>query len=328
MFGGHHCAVERRFFCRFLKEDKFMEVKFWGVRGSIPCPGPQTIKYGGNTACIELRFDDLARIIIIDAGTGIRELGNHIAMDGRYAKPVTAEIFLTHTHWDHIQGFPFFTPLYNAGAKLKIYGPASFEDRALEKALAGQLTYRYFPVRLAELACELEYVDLKEGLLDLGDGITLKTKLLNHPTLCLGYRFEYNGKVLCTAYDTEPYQNLFSAEPNSPHYDPTVVEEGEQAAREGNHGLLEFCADADLIVHDAQYSQTEYETSKTGWGHSSFEQAIAQGKESGIKRLALFHHDPARTDEQLDKFTAEYCRPEFAGDMEIFFAREGMQVAI
>jgi len=305
-----------------------MEVKFWGVRGSIPCPGAHTIKYGGNTSCIELRFDDLGRIIIIDAGTGIRELGDHLATRKYCGTPLTAEIFLTHTHWDHIQGFPFFAPLYDAGTKFTIYGPATFEDKNLEEAMAGQLTYRHFPVRLAELTCELEYVDLKEGCLDLGDGITLKTKLLNHPTLCLGYRFEYNGKVLCTAYDTEPYQNLFSADADSPHYDEFAIEEGDRAAREGNRGLLEFCSGADLMIHDAQYSQDEYNASKTGWGHTSFEQAIAHGKEAGIKHLALFHHDPKRTDEELDGLSEKYCHPSITGDMDIFFAREGMRVAI
>jgi len=305
-----------------------MEVTFWGVRGSIPCPGPQTVKYGGNTSCIELRFDDLNRVIIIDAGTGIRDLGHSLAAHNHCAEPYTAEILLTHTHWDHIQGFPFFAPLYKPGTKFKIYGPASFEENSLEEAMAGQLTYRYFPVRLAELACELEYSDLKEGRVDLGDGITLKTKLLNHPTLCLGYRFEYREKIFCTAYDTEPYYNVFSNDPDSPHYDQIAVEEGEQAARDGNSGMREFFDSADLVIHDAQYAQEEYEASKIGWGHTSIEQAITRAKESNVSRLALFHHDPNRTDEELDRFSAKYCCPEFSGDLEVFFAREGLRVAL
>ena len=305
-----------------------MEVTFWGVRGSIPCPGPQTIKYGGNTSCIELRFHDLDRLFIIDAGTGIRDLGNHIAAHNGDTEPLKAEIFLTHTHWDHIQGFPFFTPLYQPGTRFNIYGPASFESNSLEEAMGGQLTYRYFPVRLAELACNLAYVDLKEGCIDLGDGITLKTKLLNHPTLSLGYRFEYKGKVFCTAYDTEPYYNLFSDDPDSPLYDEMAVEEGKQVAREENSAMLEFFSNADLVVHDAQYSQDEYEASKIGWGHTSIEHAITRAKDSGVHRLALFHHDPNRTDEQLDHFSARYCCPEFAGDLEVFFAREGIKVTL
>ena len=305
-----------------------MEVTFWGVRGSIPCPGPQTIKYGGNTSCIELRFHDLDRLFIIDAGTGMRDLGNHILAYDDNTEPLKAEIFLTHTHWDHIQGFPFFAPLYEPGTRFNIYGPASFESNCLEEAMAGQLTYRYFPVRLAELACDLAYVDLKEGCIDLGDGITLKTKLLNHPTLCLGYRFEYKGKAVCTAYDTEPYYNLFSDDPGSPHFDQMAVEEGEQVAREGNSGLLDFFSGADLLIHDAQYTPEEYAASKTGWGHSSFEQAISQAKTSGVDRLALFHHDPNRTDDQLDHFSDRYCSQEYAGDLEVFFAREGMKVTL
>ena len=274
------------------------------------------------------RFEETGRMVIIDAGSGIRSLGNHMVAHDFSKGMNRVEIYLTHTHWDHIHGFPFFSPLYKPGTKFKIYGPASFEDNSLEEAMAGQLTYRYFPVRLAELACELEYADLKEGSVDIGDGITLKTKLLNHPTLCLGYRFEYREKAFCTAYDTEPYYNVFSDDPDSPHYDQIAVEEGEQAARDGNDGMREFFDSADLVIHDAQYAQEEYETSKIGWGHTSIEQAITRAKESNVSRLALFHHDPDRTDEELDRFSTKYCCSEFSGDLEVFFAREGMRVTL
>ena len=180
-----------------------MKIKFWGVRGSIPCPGPQTVKYGGNTSCLELRFMNPERRIIIDAGTGIRELGNYMMTHDLPKGPIVAEIFLTHTHWDHIQGFPFFAPIYIPGTKLRVYGPVIYhEDETIENVVGGQLAYRYFPVRQEELAAEIEYIDLSESRLDLGDGIMLTTKYLNHPLLCLGYRFEYRGKVFCTAYDS------------------------------------------------------------------------------------------------------------------------------
>lgn len=305
-----------------------MKVKFWGVRGSIPCPGPYTIKYGGNTACIELRFVESNRLIIIDAGSGIRELGNYMMANDLPRGPIKTEIFLTHTHWDHIMGFPFFTPGYIPGTKLKIYGPVSYEDNSLEDSVGGQLTYRYFPVRRTELASEIEYINLKEDQFDLGDGIILTTKYLNHPLLCLGYRFEYRDKVFCTAYDTEPFQNVFCTDLDDPSYNEAMAHEGDQAARAENQRVEKFTAGADLLIYDAQYTQEEYESSKIGWGHSSCEYAIATAKQAGAKRLALFHHEPIRTDEQMDELAEKYCSRDHTGDTDIFFAREGMEIEL
>ncbi len=303
-----------------------MKVKFWGVRGSIPCPGPYTIKYGGNTACLELRFEDSDRLIIIDAGTGIRELGNYMMANNLPGSPIKTEIFLTHTHWDHLMGFPFFKPSYVQGTELKIYGPVSYGDNSIEDSLGGLLTYRYFPVRRTELASEIEYINLKEDQFDLGDGIILTTKYLNHPVLCLGYRFEYRDKVFCTAYDTEPFQNIFCTDLDDPSYNEAMAYEGEQAARTANQRVEEFTAGADLLIYDAQYTQEEYESSKVGWGHSSCEYAVAAAKRAGAKRLALFHHEPARTDDQMDELTEKHCSRDHTGDTEIFFAREGMEI--
>jgi len=286
------------------------------------------VKYGGNTVCLELRLKETDRLIILDAGSGIRELGNYMMAHDLPKGPIRTEIFLTHTHWDHIMGFPFFTPSYIPGTKLKIYGPVTYEDDTLEDVVGGQLTYRYFPVRQAELASEIEYVDLKEGRYELGDGIMLTTKYLNHPVLCLGYRFEYRGKVLCTAYDTEPFQNVFCTDPDDPSYDKTMADEGEQVAREENQRLEAFIAGADLLIYDAQYTQEEYEASKVGWGHTSCEYAIAAAKRAGVRRLALFHHEPVRTDAQIDELTKKYCNPDYTGNAEVFFAREGMQIEI
>ncbi len=305
-----------------------MKIRFWGVRGSIPCPGPHTVKYGGNTLCLELRFKDPDRLIIIDAGSGIRELGNYMMAHDLPKGPIETEIFLTHTHWDHIMGLPFFTPIYIPGTKLKIYGPVTYEDDTLKDVVGGQLTYRYFPVRQTELASEIKYIDFKEGRLELGDGIVLKTKYLNHPLLCLGYRFEYRGKILCTAYDTEPFQNIFCTDPDDPAYDEAMAREGEQVAREENQRVEEFFAGVDLLIHDAQYTQEEYESSKAGWGHSSCEHAVAAAKRSGVKRLALFHHEPVRTDVQIDELTKKYCNPDYTGDTEVFFAREGVWIEL
>ena len=305
-----------------------MMIKFWGVRGSIPCPGPSTVKYGGNTTCLELRFKELDRIIIIDAGSGIRELGNHLMTHELPKGPIRTEIFLTHTHWDHIMGFPFFTPNYIPTTRLKVYGPVTHEDDPLEEVVGGQLTYRYFPVRQAELAAEIEYIDHKEGRFDLGDGITLTNKYLNHPVLCLGYRFEYRGKVFCTACDTEPFQNVFCTDPEDPSYDEAMALEGDQVAMEENQRIEDFIAEADVLIHDAQYTQEEYESSKVGWGHSSVQHAIATAKRAGVKRLVLFHHEPERTDAQIDELAEAVCNPGSTGDTEVFFAREGMGIEL
>lgn len=305
-----------------------MKVKFWGVRGSIPCPGTDTVKYGGNTACIELKLDNPHRRVIIDAGSGIRLLGNELVAEDLPNGPIQTEIFLTHTHWDHIMGFPFFIPIFIPGTRLKIYGPVTYEEDTLENVLSGQWTYRYFPVRHEELASDISYHDLKETQMDLGKGLKLKTKYLNHPLLCLGYRFEYGGKVFCTAYDTEPFKNVFCSDPDDPSYDEAMAFEGEAVAKEENQRVEKFYAGADLLIHDTQYTQQEYDSGKVGWGHTSFEYAIEAAKRSGVKRLALFHHDPARTDGQIDEMVQTYCQEAQADGMEIFFAREGMEIDV
>lgn len=304
-----------------------IRVRFWGVRGSIPCPGPHTVKYGGNTACLEVRFPELDdRLIIIDAGSGIRELGNFMMAHDFKKGPINTKIFLTHTHWDHIMGFPFFTPIYVPGNRLTVYGPVTYEKDTLETIVGGQMTYRYFPVREAELAATVDYIELKEGRLDLGDGITLTTKYLNHPVLCLGYRLEFQGKVFCTAYDTEPYRNLFCTDPTDPAYDEMMAQEGEAVAVEQNALVEEFFRGADLLVHDSQYSEAELTPGKLGWGHSSYEGVIATASRQQVKRLALFHHDPMRTDAQLEAMSAAYEGRR--GDTEVFFAREGSEITI
>lgn len=305
-----------------------MKLKFWGVRGSIPCPGFNTVKYGGNTACIELRFENPERQIIIDAGSGIRELGNFMMAHDLPKGPIHTEIFLTHTHWDHIMGFPFFTPIYLNETDIKVYGPVNFEKDTLKDIVGGQMTYRYFPIRQGELASHIEYVELKEGRVHREDDIHITTKYLNHPVLCLGYRFEHQGKVICTLYDSEPFQNIFSTDPADPSYDETMAMEGEKAAKQENDRLCQFVKDADLVIHDAQYTREEFRTSKKGWGHSSMEFAIESSKKAGVKRLALFHHDPLSNDDRLDKLAETLFQTNSPADLEIFFAREGMEIEV
>jgi phosphoribosyl 1,2-cyclic phosphodiesterase len=306
-----------------------IKVTFWGVRGSIPTPGPTTVKYGGNTACLELRFGTEDRLIIIDAGSGIRELAGEIVKKDLKKGPIKTKIFLTHTHWDHIMGFPFFTPNFIPGTELQVYGPVSFEDDPLEKVVGGQLQYRYFPVNIEQLAADIKYERLKEEPMDLGDGLKLTTKYLNHPITVLGYRFEYQGKVFCTAYDHEPYSNIFEMPKDHPSYDENAVREGAIAAQEENKKVEDFFAGADILVHDSQYTQKEYDKDKKGWGHSSFEWAIRSANRARVKHLVLFHHEPLRGDEELEKL---YCNlvNQLKGktSMVVSLAQEGKTIEV
>ncbi len=305
-----------------------MNVKFWGVRGSIPCPGPRTQKYGGNGACIELRVGKRNRIVIIDAGSGIRELGNFLMKNDLPKGPIQADLFFSHTHWDHIMGFPYFTPIYVPGTKLNVYGPVTFEDDPLEDIVGGQMKYRYFPVNFGELASDIDYIRLKEDPdIDMGDGLKLATKFLNHPITALGFRFEYEGRIFCTCYDTEPFRNLFITDPDNPEYDEAMAIEGEEVAREQNLAIESFFKGADLVVYDAQYTAEEYKD-RVGWGHTPIEYAIEAANRAGVKKLALFHHDPDRTDDQIEEMAETYCQPGRYGDTEIFFAQEGVELEL
>ncbi|MCK5696527.1 MAG: MBL fold metallo-hydrolase [Gammaproteobacteria bacterium] len=302
-----------------------MLIKFWGVRGSIPCPGINTVKYGGNTACIEVRFPEINRILIIDAGSGLRELGNDLMAQQQV---VDTDLLLTHTHWDHIMGFPFFIPAYIPGTDIRVYGPVTYEEDTLEKVVGGQMTYRYFPVREAELSANINYISLQEEEFDLGDGIIVKTRYLNHPVLCLAYRIEYQGKVFCTAYDTESYNNVFITDPQDPDYDQEMAEEGDLVASEQNAMIEEFYQGADFLVHDSQFTQEEYEQKYIGWGHCHLEYVCQAIQRQHVKKVAFFHHDPLRTDEQLDEMTTKYCTTEYCGQTKSFFAKEGMVIEL
>jgi phosphoribosyl 1,2-cyclic phosphodiesterase len=299
-----------------------MKIKFWGVRGSTPCPGPDTVKIGGNTSCIELRYGNEEELIIIDAGSGIRLLGNHLLKSGTCPKKI--KIFLTHTHSDHIMGLPFFTPIYIPGYSIDIYGPVTYEDEGLEKIISDQFSYRYFPVKHSELSAEITYHDLQQTKLSLGD-MTISTHYLNHPILALGYKFEHAGKTVCTAYDTEPFFNLFPEDPKDPQYDEFAAEEGRLAADEANEELSSFVSGADILIHDSQYTEAEHKTKFRGWGHSSFEWTIKLAGENNIKKLLFFHHAMERSDKELEELLVNYRKNEASGfpRLNIDLAREG-----
>jgi phosphoribosyl 1,2-cyclic phosphodiesterase len=302
-------------------------LRIWGDRGSMPTPGPDTVLFGGNTSCHEVRCGD--RLIIIDAGSGIRKLGDKLMREDLKKGPISADILISHTHWDHILGFPMFTPIFVPGTRLKIRGPISYEDDSLERVFGALLSYRYWPVRQEELAAKIEYEQIKETTLDLGDGIYVTTKYLNHPILCLGYRIEYEGKSLVTAYDNEPFINVFPTDPADPSYDEYAAKEGEAAAFEENEKLLRFYKGADLLVHDTQYTAKEYHAGKKGWGHSSYEFAVNAAHRAGVKRLIMFHHDPNRTDAELQELELFYQgKIERRTGLQVEMAREGSMYAL
>ena len=305
-----------------------MKVTFWGVRGSIPTPGYETARYGGNTLCVEVSLGECGRTIVIDAGSGIRRLGlDLMARPGR-ASRVALDLFLTHTHLDHILGLPFFQPLYGSDTQVSLYGPVTSSEGNLKKVIGGQLSYQYFPVRQVELAADIRYVDLAEGVYDIGDGIRISATYLNHPLLCLGYRLESHGKVLCTAFDTEPFYNIFSTAPSDPGYDESMAREGGHAACEANLRIQEFLRGADLLIHDGQFTAAEYAAGRAGWGHSSIEHAMAVAEACGARRLALVHHDPMRTDPELDGLAQRYGGVRQGSGLDVCFAHEGLTVTL
>lgn len=263
-----------------------MQTRFWGTRGSIAKPGPTTVRYGGNTSCVEVRADD-GTLVILDCGTGAHGLGQALVAQGG---PVRGHILIGHTHWDHIQGIPFFTPLFVEGNEWDIYAPRGLAQH-LQDTLAGQMDYTYFPVALQDLRATIRYHDLVEGTFSVG-GIRITTQYLNHPALTLGYRLEADGATLVYATDHEPHsRHLAMAEP--------CHDAAPGAAHREDERHRDFLTEADLLIHDAQYTAAEY-PAKAGWGHSTVEYVVDMAVAARVRRLALFHHDPSRTDREVD----------------------------
>ena len=293
-----------------------MQVQFWGTRGSLAKPGPTTVRYGGNTACVEVRAG--STLIVLDCGTGAHELG--LALLAREPAPIHGHLLISHTHWDHIQGFPFFGPLFVPGNEWDLYAPGGMGQR-LADTLAGQMEYTYFPVTLDQLAATIHFHDLLAGSYDIGK-VRVATRYLNHPALTMGYRLEAEGVTLVYATDHEPY--AYQAGSEGPHgrtLTPLVHEEDRRH--------IEFLAGADLVIHDAQYTIEEY-ASKRNWGHTPAEQAVDFCLAAGARRLALFHHDPLRSDDALDALVAR-CRERAtaAGEgLEVFAAAEGQAITL
>ncbi len=268
-----------------------MRVRFWGTRGSIATPGPGTNRFGGNTSCVEVITNSGARFIL-DCGTGARPLG--LDLMARAAKPIRATILLGHTHWDHIQGFPFFTPLFVPGNEFTICAPSGV-GQSLASVLAGQMEFTYFPVALEQLPAAIEYKDLSEGTYEL-NGVRVVTQFLNHPAISLGYRIEADGAVLVYACDHEPFATALWREGARPGLIESIVHGGDR-----RHAL--FMRHADLLIHDAQYVPEEY-AAKKNWGHSTYEYVIELAAAADVRQLALTHHDPGHDDVFLEGLQA------------------------
>jgi CheY-like chemotaxis protein/phosphoribosyl 1,2-cyclic phosphodiesterase len=296
-----------------------MRIRFWGTRGSLAKPGPTTVRYGGNTACVEVRTAD-GTLIMLDCGTGAHGFGQLLAVER--PQPVRGHLLITHTHWDHIQGFPFFAPLFVPGNVWDIYAPGGLGNR-LEETLAGQMEYAYFPVTLEQLGATIRYHDLVEGVFDLGEA-HVTARYLNHPGLTLGYRVQAGGVVLVYATDHEPH----SCPPPESSSEagggfPVLPVHREDQSH------IEFLRGADLVIHDAQYTAAEY-PQKVGWGHSPIEYAVDVALAAGVKRLALFHHDPTHDDDTLDHLV-DACRRRVAachGALEVVAAAEGLVLVL
>jgi ribonuclease BN (tRNA processing enzyme) len=256
-----------------------MNVRLWGTRGSLAAPGPDTVRYGGNTACIQVTAQD-GTVLLLDGGTGIRRAGQLLGSDAR-----RVDVLLTHLHMDHIQGLGFFSPLRRPGWAVHLYGPGS-TTQGLRARLTRYLSPPTFPVLLRELACDLHLHEVACGDFDIGP-FQVSSGLICHPNHAVGYRIQEGDRVLAYLPDHEPALGV-------PHF---------PLAAEWTSGYR-LAAGADLLIHDAQYSSAEYHE-HVGFGHSSIQQSIQFAAQAGVKTLVPFHHDPAHSDEDLDRLMAE-----------------------
>ena len=295
-----------------------MKVRFWGVRGSIPSPGPKTGRYGGNTTCIEVRTDDDVPLIL-DGGTGIFPLAQSLLPE----MPLTANIFITHTHWDHIHGLPFFTPLYVPGNTVRIHGAYDVvSGQGIEQVMAVQLQYSYFPVREEEMRAAIEYETLTVGEPVTVADATITPLLMNHPVVDLGYRIDCGGKSVFFTGDHEPWANIYGpADAEYPDYQWLIDEKQRR--------LDAALAGVDLLIADCSYTPEEYQ-SKRGWGHGTFDSSIALARRVGAKRLVCTHHEPTRNDDELVRVFSDALERHSwqAGDPEILLAREGLELEV
>ncbi len=268
-------------------------VRFWGVRGSIACPGSHTVRYGGNTSCVEMRVG--GQRLIFDGGTGLRELGVSLLGD----MPLEANMFFTHSHWDHIQGFPFFVPAFVKGNRFNIYGAVAPNGSTIEQRLNDQMLHPNFPVPLQVMGADLKFCDIDIGeTVRIGE-ISIENALLNHPGEAVGYRVTYQGKTAAYITDTE--------------HRPGGLD----------HNVVQLAHQADVMIYDSTYTDAEYydpKASKVGWGHSTWQEAVKVAKAAEVKTLVIFHHDPSHDDDFMDQVAAD-AKAAFANSV---VAKEGL----
>ena len=258
--------------------DDHIDMRFWGVRGTLPISGKQCLKYGGNTSCVTLEFPR-EQFFIFDGGSGIKNVGDWLVSQQR--KGINAKIFISHPHWDHINAFPFFVPLYMQGNEFEVLG-ANQGDISMREMVSAQMEGVYFPITFSQFAARVYFNDLEEESLVVS-GIDVSTKLLSHPGKCLGYRIDYNGRSICYITDNEMYVET------SNYYDPHYEKR-----------LAEFVEGADALITDSTYTDEEYMT-KEGWGHSCISKVVNLADMAKVKNLYLFHHDPDQTDDDIDR---------------------------
>lgn len=285
-------------------------VEFWGTRGSIPTPGPNTTRYGGNTPCVAVERSDAdgTRLVILDAGTGIRLLGQELM--ARRNGPLSIDLLITHTHWDHIQGLPFFAPFFAEGNEVRIWG-AQQGEVDLGAILRQQMHPVVFPVPLDQLAAELEVEHVESGSFGI-DSFVIEAIRLRHPGHTLGYRLEPQPGGATVAYVTDNELG-----------EGGVYEVGPRWREE----LVTFLDGVDVLIHDAMYTPEELERHR-GWGHSSFEEALALAEEAGVKQLVLFHHRPEHDDAEIDTVVERAGEAAAGGDVEVLAAAEGMTLTL
>lgn len=279
-----------------MQQNQFT-IHFWGVRGSIPCPGPHTVRYGGNTPCVEMRVG--GKRLIFDGGTGLRVLGQSLLSH----MPLEAYMFFTHSHWDHIQGFPFFIPAFVKGNRFHIYGAASPNGATIKQRLNDQMLHPNFPVPLQIMGAELVFYNIDVGEPIHLEEVTVESALLNHPGEAVGYRVSWHGHAAAYVTDTEHF--------------PDRLDEN----------VLNLARNADVLIYDATYTDEEYhspKSSRVGWGHSTWQEAVKLAKTANVQQLIIFHHDPLHDDDFLD-LVGEQARERFPNTL---MAREGLSLVL
>jgi phosphoribosyl 1,2-cyclic phosphodiesterase/ActR/RegA family two-component response regulator len=296
-------------------------IRLWGVRGSIPVPGKSTVRYGGNTSCVEVRAD--GEIIILDAGSGIRLLG--LALDKEFGpRSMKLTLLISHTHWDHIQGLPFFSPAYNQKNLIRVLGYEGARA-GLAKILASQMETPFFPVSLRQLPSHLAIEELKEMEFQVGP-VEVRSKFANHPGICVGYRLATSSGSIAYFPDNEPYEEL---KLQLASRDGITEEEAREFANAERGKVVDFLQGCDVAIMDTQYTEEEY-TKHVGWGHSSVDSVVSLALDANVGKLVLFHHDPNHDDQMIDKMV-EHARAFVAKSgksLEVDAAREGAEILL